>query len=99
MEEVILRYIPSHVGLMGNELADKMARNAAEQYSIVDQDKVCCTLSNLKCYLRNKLLQKWNENYTRRYQLIGFHYLTRQTGHTFTPWQFVKHLWASRVDT
>lgn len=58
VEEIILHYIPSHVGLMGNELADKMARNAAEQYSIVDQDKVCCTLSNLKCYLRNKLLQK-----------------------------------------
>jgi hypothetical protein len=51
-----------HVGLVGNELADGVAKRAAEQYSIVDQDKVCCTLSNLKCYLLKQLADEWNQN-------------------------------------
>jgi hypothetical protein len=68
VEDIILHYVPGHVGLVGNELADDAAKRATVQFSIEEQDKVCCTLSNLKCYLRKQLIKQWNENTSNRYQ-------------------------------
>ncbi len=53
---------------MGNELADDEAKRATVHYSIEEQDKVSCNLSNLKCYLHKQLMKQWNENISNRYQ-------------------------------
>ena len=59
VKHIILHYVPGHVGLVGNELANEEAKRAVTEFSIVEQDKVCITLSNLKCYLCKTLLDQW----------------------------------------
>ena len=68
MEEIILHYVPGHVGLVGNELADDAAKRATLHFTIEEQDGVCCTLSNLKCNLLKELMLQWNEQSSSRYQ-------------------------------
>ena len=67
VKEIILDYVPGHVGLVGNELADEAAKRTVTQFSIIKQDKVCITLSNLKCYLCKTLMDQWNIKIARTY--------------------------------
>ena len=58
-KELVLHYMPAHVGILGNELADKRAQEAAMTYTIEEQDKICASLLNLKSYLQTQLLDLW----------------------------------------
>lgn len=50
--ELVLYYVPGHVGLPGNEWADSIAKHAAETFDIPTQNRVSITLSNLKSFLK-----------------------------------------------
>jgi hypothetical protein len=63
-KEMIFHYIPSHVGLTGNELADSIAKRAAQTYTTQEQGQFCASLSNLKSYLHRTLLSSWNKTKT-----------------------------------
>ena len=57
--ELVIHYVPGHVGVTGNELADAIAKQAANNFSLDRQNEVCASLSNLKTYLRDNLLDHW----------------------------------------
>ncbi len=43
-----LTCVPGQVGLVGNEIADEEAKREVVNFIIAEQNKVCCTLSNLE---------------------------------------------------
>jgi len=58
--ELVLHYIPAHVCIIGNELADQYAickKAAVARFTTQQQDEVCASLSNLKLYLNE--LEDW----------------------------------------
>jgi len=59
--ELVLHYVPGHVYVIGNELADTYAKAAATRFTPQEQDQVCPSLPNLKSYLRTSLMDDWNE--------------------------------------
>ena len=69
--ELVLHYVPAHVGMIGNELADDWAKHAATTYTFEQQDDVCPSLSNLKAFLRNKLFDEWNTRQNESYAVPG----------------------------
>ncbi len=69
--ELVLHYVPGHVGLIGNELADQWAQHAAASYTYEQQDSVGPSLSNLKAYLRNNLFAEWNTRQNESYAVPG----------------------------
>ena len=60
--ELVLHYIPAHVCIIGNELADQYAKAAVARFTTQQQDEVCASLSNLKLYLNEQLMEDWNEH-------------------------------------
>ena len=57
-EQVTLHYVPSHENIIGNEIADKYAKIATEIHSINTQNNIPIPLSNLKSYLKQKLIKE-----------------------------------------
>ena len=60
--ELVLHYIPAHVCIIGNELADQYAKAAVARFTTQQQDEVCASLSNLKLYLNEQLMEDWNKH-------------------------------------
>ena len=58
--KLILHYIPVHVCIIGNELADQYAKAAVARFTTQQQDEVCASLSNLKLYLNEELMRVSN---------------------------------------
>ena len=61
-KELVIHYVPGHVDLIGNELVDKLAKHAANFYTNKQQNEICTSLSNLKSYLKQKLLEQCNDH-------------------------------------
>jgi len=71
-EQLILHYVPGHVGLIGNEMADAAAKHAAKTFTNEEQDQVCAMLTNLKSYLNQTLQRDWITQQSARYTEVGF---------------------------
>ena len=41
IDEIVLRYVPVYIGIVGNEIADGEAKNAAQSFSSETLDDVC----------------------------------------------------------
>eukprot|EP00957_Ditylum_brightwellii_P025583 1933377-Ditylum_brightwellii.AAC.1 len=65
-EEVVLQYVPAHVGLIGNELADQWANQAVMQYTDHTQAKISISLSLFKAFVKNKATKSWKLWETQR---------------------------------
>lgn len=53
-------WIPSHIGIHGNELADQAARLATEGNTIED---IPIRPDDVKCYLKQKTIEKWQQTW------------------------------------
>lgn len=83
--KVSLAWIPGHVGIPGNEIADQCAKDASE--------RGC--LSTFKCYAQDllslakvRLGDDWFVEWSRSSQLKGIHYAELQDRIPVRPWFF-----------
>lgn len=58
----VIIWIPSHIGISGNEKADRCTRNAITDESVVPISKV--VNSELKCVLNKKTSSLWQSQWT-----------------------------------
>lgn len=80
---IVLQWIPSHIGILGNEEADRLA-NVAITDGIPTQTLPFYTdllpKIKLKCY------DMWKEYFDERSQTLGIWYRTIQSHPTHSPW-------------
>ena len=55
-KELVIHYVPGHVDLIGNEIADTWAKHATTFFNHEQQNQISTSLSNLKAYLRKNSL-------------------------------------------
>ena len=58
--EITFCWIPSHVGIVGNEVADRTAKDSLQLETIVHNE---ISASDFKSVIKNKILQKWQEEW------------------------------------
>lgn len=81
--KVILQWIPSHIGLVGNEMVDKLAKEAA-----VDGVVFNCLpfFSNLIGLVKEYCAKLWSEYFDERSLVKGIWYKTIQPTLLGAPW-------------
>ena len=72
VKSITLHFTPSHVNIIGNELADGCAKQAAKLNSLENQNSMSMPLTNLKTYLKKELSTKWYENTNKKCKNISF---------------------------
>jgi ribonuclease HI len=60
--KIILEWVPSHVGIAGNEAADTLA---TESTNMLENNKPCIPLEDLKKIVKNKLADKWQADWSK----------------------------------
>ncbi|KAG5862919.1 hypothetical protein JTB14_002289 [Gonioctena quinquepunctata] len=60
-ERICLIWIPGHVGLYGNELADQAARNAA---SMDIPDEIPVRHDDSKVYIKKRIIREWQYDWS-----------------------------------
>ena len=58
---VTLQYIPAHVGLEGNEIADRLAKKGVNEAESVEQTGA--TFESAKCVIASRLLKEWGHRW------------------------------------
>nr|XP_023028247.1 uncharacterized protein LOC111516312 [Leptinotarsa decemlineata] len=56
-KQVAIVWVPSHIGISGNEKADQSAKEAAQQADAMTETRT--TPSDLKVFIKNKVLDTW----------------------------------------
>jgi hypothetical protein len=79
-------WIPSHVGIIGNENADEMAKSA--ENAQISQDYLT-TVSDVKCQLKELAKAKWKQSWNDD---DNIHNKYRQIKQDITDWQDLKTL-------
>ena len=74
LKELYIHYVPGHVGIVGNELADDRAKRALATFTTAEQDQMCASLSNLKSYLHDNLLDEWNTTMVQQQRCLSLRY-------------------------
>jgi ribonuclease HI len=74
VKELYIHYVPGHVGIVGNELADDRAKRALATFTTAEQDQMCASLSNLKSYLHDNLLDEWNTTMVQQQRCLSLRY-------------------------
>ena len=64
-EELTLHYVPAHVGIEGNELADTWAKRAVKTYTDATQAEISISLLALKAYIKKQITEKHNKKEER----------------------------------
>ncbi|KAG6445231.1 hypothetical protein O3G_MSEX003784 [Manduca sexta] len=82
-KNVTIQWIPSHSGIMGNEMADLGARQAA--YEGINYIAVPVYSDVLGC-VKNLCRQRWNEYYEEQSKTKGIWYKTMQAEPLRYPW-------------
>ena len=60
---VVFCWVPSHVGIEGNELADKAAKEAIDQTRIQTQE---IPVADVKSFIKRKVYEKWRTQWERK---------------------------------
>ena len=66
---VIVEWCPAHVGLHGNEMADREAKSGLSHATI--ECEIPLAPSELQAISRKRMLSKWREEYARKQALTG----------------------------
>ncbi|CAH2105151.1 unnamed protein product [Euphydryas editha] len=83
-KHVIMQWIPSHVGLSGNEEADKLAKEAT-QLNIQNQN-LLPSASEILCKYRKIWHSLWKEHFNERSKSKGIWYKSIQCEPPHIPW-------------
>ena len=59
-KSIILEWIPSHVGIEGNEAADSAAKSALEEDYLI---RLPLNIDELKCIIKKKINAEWQKEY------------------------------------
>jgi hypothetical protein len=73
-KELVLQYVPAHVNLPKNEVADLWAKQMVRLYSREQQSQVSTSLPTLKSYLYHHFYVDWKQSlplHTHHQQILG----------------------------
>ncbi|KAG5865562.1 hypothetical protein JTB14_026677 [Gonioctena quinquepunctata] len=82
-KHICLIWIPGHVGIYGNELADQAARNAA---SMDIPDDIPVRHDDLKVYIKKRIIREWQYDWSSSEAKL------KEVKPLVTKWQYPKHL-------
>ncbi|KAL3273786.1 hypothetical protein HHI36_015213, partial [Cryptolaemus montrouzieri] len=65
--EIVIGWVPSHVGIEENERADKLAKTATIGNNIKLNIEILPTCEETKTVLRNEILINWNHRWNNQF--------------------------------
>ena len=83
--DIHIQYTPAHVGIIGNELVDTVAKHYASSYPFLLQQNQPIALSSLHTFLHQFLLARWiiavTPSRSARYNILGTHHSNLKLHH------------------